>query len=582
MSEWAEVGSAGLAEVCDAGLIEVITTSAAAEARAAARRLAAIAELVTRRCDSDQGRERELWACDGWDSAAAEIAAAQGIGHRAASTLMHEGLALRDRLPQLGALLAQGVIAARTATTVAWRTHLITDPDTLAAVDAELAAAITGWGALSPAKLDTQLDVLIDRHDPAAVLSQRAAARRRDVQLGAPDDEAGTTSLWGRLLATDGALLTRRLDAMAQAVCRTDPRTVGERRSDALGILAAGGQVLPCRCGAPDCPHTSPDARAEAIVITVLTNHHPQPTGPNPPTEPSGPSGPGDPSGAAGPAGPGGPSGPAGLSGATGRSGPDQPNAPSSSTGPGPGAPAPPRELRGPSRSNPPAAPPATPDCGPPDTALDSGPPTATRGCGPPVTALIAGGPALPIALLDELSRIGALTHVLPDPATLGAEPGYRPTPKLTRFLRARDLTCRFPGCDRPAEHCDLDHRHPHRDGGPTHPANLRCLCRKHHLLKTFWTGPSGWTDHQLDDGTIIWTAPTGHHYRSPPPAALYFPHWNTTTPVPPTPPTQTPGSQRTLAMPQRKHPRRTTHTNRIHTQRHHNQHLIDTNPAPY
>lgn len=571
MSERVEVGSDGLAEVCDAGLIELITASAAAEARAAARRLAAIAELTTRRCNSAQGRERELWVCDGWDGAAAELAAAQGIGHRAASTLMHQGLALRDRLPQLGALLASGAVSARTATTVAWRTHLITDPDTLAAVDAELAAAITGWGALSPAKLERTVDVLIDRHDPAAVLSHRAAARRRDVQLGATDDEAGTTSLWGRLLATDGALLTRRLDAMAQAVCRADPRAVGERRSDALGILAAGGQVLPCRCADPDCPHTSPDGRAEAIVITVLTNHHPQPHTPN---DVTGSGGSGDPAGSGEPSGPG---------GAAGRSDPDEPSAPSSSTGLQASDPAAPREPRGPNGSNGPAVPPATRDCDPPSATLDSGPPAAALDCGPPVTALIAGGPALPIALLEELGRIGALTHVLPDPATLGPEPGYRPSTRLTRFLRARDLTCRFPGCDRPAEHCDLDHRHPHGDGGPTHPANLRCLCRKHHLLKTFWTGPDGWTDHQLDDGTIVWTAPTGHHYRSPPPAALFFPHWTTTTP--PTPATHAPTSnttRRALAMPQRKQPRRTTHTNRIHTERQHNQHLIDTNPAPF
>jgi len=34
---------------------------------------------------------------------------------------------------------------------------------------------------------------------------------------------------------------------------------------------------------------------------------------------------------------------------------------------------------------------------------------------------------------------------------------------------------------------------------GPTHPSNLKCLCRKHHLVKTFW----GWRDQQLPDGTV-------------------------------------------------------------------------------
>ncbi len=76
------------------------------------------------------------------------------------------------------------------------------------------------------------------------------------------------------------------------------------------------------------------------------------------------------------------------------------------------------------------------------------------------------------------------------DPLHTGrrAGPGYRPSAKLARFVRARDLTCRFPGCTAPAEFCDIDHVIPYPLGA-THPSNLACLCRKHHHLKTFWTG---------------------------------------------------------------------------------------------
>ncbi|WP_264034966.1 DUF222 domain-containing protein, partial [Mycolicibacterium neworleansense] len=35
-------------------------------------------------------------------------------------------------------------------------------------------------------------------------------------------------------------------------------------------------------------------------------------------------------------------------------------------------------------------------------------------------------------------------------PAPEGAEPGYRPSVALSEFIRFRDLTCRFPGCDAP------------------------------------------------------------------------------------------------------------------------------------
>lgn len=43
-------------------------------------------------------------------------------------------------------------------------------------------------------------------------------------------------------------------------------------------------------------------------------------------------------------------------------------------------------------------------------------------------------------------------------------------------------------------------------------------------MLKTFWTGANGWRDRQEPDGTVIWTAPTGHIYVTKPGGALYFP----------------------------------------------------------
>jgi hypothetical protein len=164
--------------VGDGALIDELSDSARQEAVAAARRLAAIAELTERRCTSELALERQYWACDGWDGCAAEIGGALMISPRAASTLMQQGLALRDRLPKVGALSAAGAITAALATLLCWRTHLIEDPAVLDAVDTELADAITGWGPLSAAKLETTVDAVIDRHDPAAVLAYRAAARR--------------------------------------------------------------------------------------------------------------------------------------------------------------------------------------------------------------------------------------------------------------------------------------------------------------------------------------------------------------------------------------------------------------------
>ena len=81
-------------------------------------------------------------------------------------------------------------------------------------------------------------------------------------------------------------------------------------------------------------------------------------------------------------------------------------------------------------------------------------------------------------------------------------------------------MTCRFPGCDQPAEVCDIDHTVPF-PLGPTHPSNCKLLCRYHHLLKTFWTS---WHDVQLPDGTVHWSSPTGHTYTTTPGGSFFFP----------------------------------------------------------
>jgi Domain of unknown function (DUF222) len=105
----------------------------------------------------------------------------------------------------------------------------------------------------------------------------------------------------------------------------------------------------------------------------------------------------------------------------------------------------------------------------------------------------------------------------------------YQPSAALERWIRCRDLTCRFPGCDRKAWICDIDHTVPfnHADptaGGLTVPWDLACYCREHHRLKTFHGGPSGWRDEQLADGTIVWTSPTGREYRTTPSGFDLFP----------------------------------------------------------
>jgi hypothetical protein len=84
-----------------------------------------------------------------------------------------------------------------------------------------------------------------------------------------------------------------------------------------------------------------------------------------------------------------------------------------------------------------------------------------------------------------------------------------RPTAAQRRFVEARDRTCTFPGCRSPATDCDLDHRIPHSEGGPTHIENLGPLCRHHHNLHHH----HGWTYHPIAGGDYQWTSPLGHTY---------------------------------------------------------------------
>ena len=173
----------------------------------------------------------------------------------------------------------------------------------------------------------------------------------------------------------------------------------------------------------------------------------------------------------------------------------------------------------------------------------------------------------IPAEMVAELAK-DARQRPLMQPAQACAETGYRPSRALAEFVRARDLTCRGPGCDRPATHCDIDHTIPW-PGGPTHAGNLKSLCRRCHLLKTFW----GWRDEQLPDGTVIWRLPGRQTAITTPGSALLFPALIT-----PTPPrhrsghtTPEPGGERSAMMPRRRRTREQNRAQAIATERAHN-----------
>ena len=471
-------------EADDATVVAAIEDGARAEAAAAARRLAAIAELARRRVLDDGDDPRAWWACDGWDSASAEVAAAMNISPRRASGQMRIAESLRDHLPLVAALYRRGELSARVVGAITWRTQFIDDDAVWALIDGAIALRATKWGPLAEDKLVSAVDALVLEFDRDALIQAKTAQRTRDFFVGDIEDEAGTTAVWGRLSAADAAVLKKKVAAMVATVCEDDPRSTKERRADALGALSNGNDHLPCACESPNCParRTHP-APKSSVVVTVYTDQ-------------------------------------ATLDAV---------------------------QSRGPAASTPAPATPAPASAG---------------------TALLSGTEVMPTPLLARLLRNGAKLRPLCTPAR-EPEPRYRPSAMLARFVRGRDLTCRFPGCTAPAEFCDIDHVIPYPLGA-THPSNLACLCRKHHHLKTFWTGD--WELRLLPDGAAVWMSPTGRTYTTHPGCRSYFPDWDTNTgELPPPPPPGTFTTDRELKMPRRKRTRAADRAARIKAEREQN-----------
>jgi hypothetical protein len=430
-------------------LVDAMLATSKLDSAVQARRLTAIGELWERR-KREADTECAFFLVDMMEAFAAEVGAAVAITSARAKELIRLAETLRDRLPKVAAVFANGAIDLAMVTTIIYRTELIEDADHIAKVDAALAKHAPQWTMYSRKKIGEHIDSWVGRFDPDGVREPRKPADNRYLEIR-PSSE-GMAGVWGNLHVQDAVVFDVRLDELIATVCSNDPRTKDQLRADAVRALAERQERMACRCGADDCPG-KPPAPARDVVIHVLAESST-------------------------------------IDG-------DSP-APGYATGFGP-------------------------------IAADS------------------------VRELKKSARIKPLVI----PTDVPAEPGYRPSVALAEFVRLRDLFCRFPGCDCPAADCDIDHTIPcGQPGGLTHPSNLKCSCRKHHLLKTFYVGANGWSDRQLGDGTVIWTSPTGHEYVTKPGGSLYFPVLSTPTgdPAIATPPL--PHPMRSVMMPRRARPR--------------------------
>ncbi|ORV81367.1 HNH nuclease [Mycobacterium interjectum] len=416
-----------LSECDPTALIAVVESTHREESVLVARRLAAVAALLRHRVAAVERseRRREHAAVDGFEQAAAEVSAAMNLSATAAGYMVSYAEALDVRLPQVAVLLAEGRTDWRTVRLIISRTDLVTDEGVMAGLDRSLAVRMRNWQGWSKQRIVNAVDAAVRAADPDAARERREVAEKdRHIAVSARAD--GMADVYGSVAVAAATAFDRRLSQLADDVCAADPRTLDQRRADALAALAEGRR-LGCACGRPECATRAGDELATSavggarVVINVVAS--------------------------------------------------DQ------------------------------------------TVYADSDQPGYLAGYG--------------VIDAEQVRRLAEAASVLTaNPVTSPAAAlCYQPPAALERAVRCRDLTCRFPGCSRPAIACDIDHTIPfnHRDpetGGLTVFDNLKCLCRLHHRLKTF----GGWRDTQLADGTVVWISPAGRIYRTSPAGAELFP----------------------------------------------------------
>jgi hypothetical protein len=404
-------------------LADVIACGQRLESVLMARKLAAVAALLNARSAAEQDNpERQYDIVDGYEQTSAEVSALLNISATSASYIVHYASTLAERLPRVGALLAAGQTDWRTVYLIITRTDLVS-AEQIDAVDERLAARIGRWHSWSRQRIINAVDAEVLTVDAdAAKQRRRAAEDQRFIEVSAQSD--GMAEVYGRVSSADGSAFDRKLSQLAGDVCPADPRTMQQRRADALAALTAGNR-LTCKCGQPSCPAAaqSKEPAGSGVLLNVIAGEDT-------------------------------------ISGATDRPG------------------------------------------------------------------YLEGYGVIDADQVRELAAAASRQRIIDLEASAAEALRYQPSERLARAIRARDLTCRFPGCSRPATHCDIDHTRPfnHENpaaGGLTVPSNLKCLCRKHHRLKTF--GP-GWRDEQSADGTVVWTSPTGKQFETKPAGAELFP----------------------------------------------------------
>ncbi|MGW4241691.1 DUF222 domain-containing protein [Nocardia sp. NPDC004722] len=456
------------------------------------------------------------------EDTATEIGIALKVSQASADGLIALGLDLENRYPATREAFAEGRIDLAQTRAIS-KSLTNASEELLAELEPNLAVYAEN---AEPQRIRRTARRRLLEADPAGQAARRKAAEAdRYVSITAHDD--GTALLDGVLPAAGGQAVYERLREMASGqCCRKDPRTVAQRRADALVALADGTGRLICQCGQDDCPRAVVGETAVARKALVQVGVSAETLA-------------------------GLQDNPALLSG-LGAIDPDLARqiarharfeiitptttpAGIAETGSAAATVTTPDAIRTLATAGPAAtAATAVAETGSAapgaSTVSHNTPETATAPAGDSTTHAATPGPAT-IATANHAS-----TRQGDNPVT-ATELRYRPGARIARQARAIDGICRAPGCHIPAAASDLDHqdRFDHSDpqaGGHTTEDNLGARCRRHHRLKTLADNhANGWTVRHHPGRVVEWCTPTGESVTTEPEGSLYlFP----TTVVPP------------------------------------------------
>ncbi|RMI35476.1 HNH endonuclease signature motif containing protein [Nocardia stercoris] len=200
------------------------------------------------------------------ESVATEIAVTLKCSQRQADHDVNLGLALQHRFPHTREAFAAGQLEPAKVQIICAELDSVAD-EVVATLEPRIVQHALD---IDPSRLKRTIRRWVLEVDSRAQIKRRKQAERdRDVTIFARDD--GTAGIDATMTAEGGRALYHRLREMATGdVCGRDPRTLGQRRSDALAALADTGR-LACQCGRPDCPRSDdlPEPRRALVHVGV-------------------------------------------------------------------------------------------------------------------------------------------------------------------------------------------------------------------------------------------------------------------------------------------------------------------------